>query len=391
MRRFNSIKLIVLTVGILAGCAAVAPPPDEKTPAQLTPVGFDSIPGWRDDDLTLALPALQRSCGRILQRPSSAAFGPLPEAGTYARWQPMCRDFLNLSNPSRVSLRVFFETRFQPYEISAGSNANGLFTGYYEASLRGSLKKHGQYRYPLHLRPADLVMVNLGEFREELKGQRIAGRVVDGNLKPYEDRAAIVSGQWPHNDAALVWVDDPADAFFVQVQGSGVVALDDGSVMRIGYAGQNGHPYYAIGRELIKRGHLQPSNVSMQSIAAWLRAHPSEADEIMNTNKSYVFFKPMTEHGAKGAEGVVLTPGRSIAVDSSKLPFGAPMFVNIAPPAPGKPPIHGLMIAQDTGGAIRGAVRGDVFWGFGPQAEALAGPMKSQGKYWILLPKDKIH
>src|SRR5690606_2794844 len=158
------------------------------------------------------------------------------------------------------------------------------------------------------------------------------GRVKDGNLKPYEDRAAIVSGNWPHNDKVLVWVDNPVDAFFVQVQGSGVVQLDDGTALRIGYAGQNGHVYYAIGRELIKRGHLDKDNVSMQAIRAWLASNPAEAVEVMNTNRSYVFFRELDKEGPEGGEGVVLTPERSIAIDHSKIPYGVPLWVDIAPP-----------------------------------------------------------
>lgn len=367
---------------IMPGCAGVAPQqPDESAPLTLRPVAFRDLPGWGDDDMTQALPALRRSCERIMKAPPEKIFGPVPEAGAYADWRPACASFLALKDASPVALRVFFETRFRPYEVSAAGMTEGLFTGYYEASLRGSEQRRGPYRYPLYLRPDDLVMVDLGEFREELKGQRIAGRVKSGQLKPYEDRAAIVAGKWPHNDKALVWVDDAADAFFVQVQGSGVVTMDDGTELRIGYAGQNGWPYYAIGRELVKRGHLAKEDVSMQAIRAWLGAHPGEADEIMNTNKSYVFFRRLEKEGPEGGEGVVLTPGRSLAVDHSKIPYGVPVWLATA-----EPDLSRLMVAQDTGGAIRGAVRGDVFWGYGPEAEKIAGPMKAKGRYWLLLP-----
>ncbi|MCD8497301.1 MAG: MltA domain-containing protein [Alphaproteobacteria bacterium] len=254
---------------------------------------------------------------------------------------------------------------------------------------KGSRHKHGPYQTPLYTRPDDLVMVNLGEFREELKGQRIAGRVIGGNLKPYETRAQIVEGQWPHNDKAFLWVDSPADAFFVQIQGSGLVEMDTGENIRIGYAGQNGHPYYAIGRELVKRGELTKDNVSMQAIEDWLNTHPGKAEELMNTNRSYVFFKesPDTQGGPTGGENLPLTPLRSLAVDRSLLPYGLPLYVDAAEPVPGYGPFRRLMIAQDTGGAIIGPVRGDVFWGHGQTAEELAGPMKAEGRYWALLPK----
>ncbi|MCC7304996.1 MAG: murein transglycosylase A [Alphaproteobacteria bacterium] len=372
MTRFFIFTFIVLLT------ACVTPPAKEDAKLVLRPAGFSDLPGWGSGDMQGAKLALQRSCVRIMKADPAKNFGSLPEAGAYALWQKLCAELENT-----VDLRSFFESNFRPYAATAEGNPEGLFTGYYEASLKGSLTKHGPYNVPLYARPDDLVMVDLGEFREELKGQRIAGRVRDGNLKPYETRELIVAGQWPHNDKVLVWVDDAVDAFYVQIQGSGIVNLDDGSTLRIGYAGQNGWPYYAIGRELVKRGHLSKENVSMQAIRNWLAAHPSEADEIMNTNKSYVFFKVLEEEGPVGGEGVALTPGHSLAIDRSKIPYGIPVWTDIEYEGG----LRQLMVAQDTGGAIRGAVRGDVFWGYGPGAEELAGPMKAKGRYWLLLPK----
>ena len=381
----------ILFLSVLLLLSACAGAPEQEDPSLiLKPVSFRALPGWKDDNLSHALPAIQNSCERIGKQSADKKVGVLEEAGTYGAWQAACEHFIQAANLDAKSLRYIIEKHFRPYEVRAGDEKEGLFTGYYEASLRGSRTKQGPYRYPLHTRPEDLVMVQLGEFREELKGRRIAGRVINGSLKPYEDRAQIVTGQWPHNDKVLVWVDDPVDAFFVQIQGSGVVELDDGSVMRIGYAGQNGHIYYAIGRELIKREYLTKENVSMQSIRAWLETHPDEADEIMNTNRSYVFFKESDKDGAIGGEGVVLTAGRSLAIDRSKIPYGVPVWVDIQPPVEGKPGLQQLMVAQDTGGAIRGAVRGDVYWGYGKRAEHLAGHMKSQGRYWLLLPRQNI-
>jgi membrane-bound lytic murein transglycosylase A len=284
--------------------------------------------------------------------------------------------------------RQYFETHFTPVAATADGEPEGLFTGYYEASLRGSRTQEGPYRIPLRAKPSDLVMVNLGEFREELKGQRIAGRVKGGLLKPYEDRAAIEDGKLPPDqDRVLFWVDNAVDAFFLQIQGSGVVTLPDGSAVQVGYDGQNGHPYYAIGKELVKRGHLAQSDVSMQAIRSWLAENPVEGRDIMRTNKSYVFFRVLDKDGAIGGEGLPLTAGRSLAIDHSLIPYGVPVFVDLAPPRPQDQRIQRLMVAQDTGGAIRGPVRGDVFWGFGPDAEAIAGPMKSRGRAWFLLPK----
>ena len=232
-------------------------------------------------------------------------------------------------------------------------------------------------------------MVHLGRFREDLSGRRIAGRVVDGTLYPYESRAEIEQGQLTsRNFDPIVWVDDPIDAFFLHIQGSGQVVLRDGEIMRVGYAGQNGHPYYAIGRELIRRGALTREAVSLQSIESWLRANPHEMTDVLHLNASYVFFRELPENGPLGAQNVVLTPGRSLAVDHTKLPYGAPVWLEAEPPVNPHPPLARLMIAQDTGGAIRGAVRGDVFWGAGEKARHLAGKMASQGAYWILLPRN---
>ena len=375
MMRFILFTFLLL----ITACAAA---PEKDAALVLKPVPFSNLSGWARDDIGAVLPALKSSCGRILKKPAGAAFGPIEEAGSYGDWQAPCRALTQTQNP-----RAVIEQYFQPYEARAGAEAEGLFTGYYEATLRGARTKYGPYRYPLYARSDDLVMVQLGDFREDLKGRRIAGRVVGGSLKPYEDRTQIVNGQWPHNDKVLVWVDNPVDAFFVQIQGSGVVELAEGGVMRIGYAGQNGHAYYAIGRELIKREHLTKDNVSMQSIREWLETNPDEADEIMNTNKSYVFFKESEKDGAIGGEGVVLTAERSLAIDRSKVPYGVPIYVDIDPPLDGEQGLQRLMVAQDTGGAIRGAVRGDVFWGYGERAEHMAGHMKSKGRIWLLLPK----
>lgn len=390
----RNIFLPLLVFIFLAACSTAEPPPpvdETKLPLVLTPVDFAALPGWAGDDHAAALAAFDRSCARILRADAARAFSRNIDAGTMGDWQAVC----NARPEARdaQTARQFFETWFTPHSARAdGGSDVGLFTGYYEASLRGSRTRGGAYQYPLHARPDDLVMVELGDFRDELRGQRIAGRVAEGRLRPYEDRARIIAGDWPHADKVLVWVDDPVDAFFLHIQGSGVVQLDDGGIMRVGYAAQNGHVYYAIGRELVKREILPKEEVSMQSIRAWLAANPeSAAQELMNLNRSYVFFHEITGEGPLGAENVVLTPGRSLAVDNGKMAYGVPVWTDIPPPQDGAEPINRLMIAQDTGGAIRGAVRGDVYFGYGPEAEALAGVMKSRGRYWMLLPRVKTN
>lgn len=274
-----------------------------------------------------------------------------------------------------------------------------MFTGYYEPELRGSRTRGGRYTVPLYGRPADLVTVDLGQFRDELKGQRIVGRVRQGALRPYATRAEIEAGALhgiKHEDGGsleLVWVDDAVDAFFLQIQGSGRVVLEDGSVLRVGFAERNGHPYVAIGRELVAQGIMTREQVSMQSIREWLAANPDTAAELMNRNPSFVFFRTLPsstspEDGPFGSEGVPLTPGRSLAVDRNFLPMGLPIWLEADDPINSGQRLRRLLIAQDTGGAIRGPVRGDVFWGFGADAAERAGRMRSAGRYWILLPRD---
>ena len=280
-----------------------------------------------------------------------------------------------------------------PYRVAAGSGA-GLFTGYYEPQLRGSRTRRGPYQTPLYGVPGDLVNVDLGLFRENLKGQRIVGKVTDGRLIPYPPRAEIESvglGQ----AVPILFVDDPIDAFFLQIQGSGRILLEDGTVVRGVYAAQNGRPYTAIGAVLVRRGELSLEEVSMQSIRAWLVAHPAEAQEIMNANASYVFFaeQPIGDPslGAAGAQGVPLTPEASLAVDPTVHALGVPVWLETTAPDPDatKPNriFHRLLVMQDTGGAIRGPVRGDVYWGYTADAGSIAGRMRSEGRMTVLLPR----
>lgn len=372
---------------VLSACSA-----EEKTDKpklNIKEASFSDLPSWGEDNLIKALPAWKKSCTRILKNDPDKLFGPLEVAGTYKDWKFVCQS-INSRSFDNESFQDFLQTYFQPIQILADNNPDGLFTGYYEASLKGSRYKTNQYKYPLHALPQDLVMADLGAFREDLKGRRIAGRIDGNRLKPYESREDIVAGDWPHIDKVLVWVSNPVDAFFLHIQGSGRIQLTQGDVMRVGYAGQNGHPYYAIGRELIKREILEKDEVSMQSIREYLENHPKDAQEIMNTNASYVFFRELDKEGPMGGEGVSLTSLRSLAVDRSLISYGLPLWVDIDEPKQDVGRIRRLMIAQDTGGAIRGPVRGDVFWGYGDKAENMAGAMKSKGRYWALIPKQVL-
>jgi membrane-bound lytic murein transglycosylase A len=356
----------------------------------LEPAAFADLLGWREDAVEEAVPAFLRSCQRIAAQPDGAGLGQ-PWAGTAGDWKEACAAAARLPRGDRAAARQFFETRFRPWVVRNHRNPVGLFTGYYEPLLHGSRKRHGRYKVPIYTRPPELVMVDLGRFREDLKGTRIAGKVKNGSLVPFADRRAIDEGALAGRKLEIVWVDDPIGAFFLHVQGSGRVRLAEGGEMRIGYAAQNGHPYTAIGREMIQRGILTRDTASLQSIRAWLETHPEQMKEILEKDASYVFFQEVKGEGPLGAEGVPLTPGRSLAVDLRYLPLGAPLWLASRMPSPRQeepdPKLRRLFIAQDTGGAIRGIVRGDVFWGFGEEAESLAGRMKHRGRYWVLLPK----
>lgn len=372
----------------------VAPPPSPPPPPRLdlAPARFDQLGGWDEDDPTGALAAFRRSCSAWRPQPADRPLdSDAPWAGTVGDWRSVCAAAARVA-PGAGAARAFFTERFAPVAATNRGDAVGLFTGYYEPTLHGSRRRHGAYTVPLYTRPPELVEVDLGEFREELKGQRIAGRVVRDRLLPFADRAAIDTGALGGRGLELLWVDDAVDAFFLHIQGSGVVVMDDGSEMRVGYAAQNGHPYVAIGRVLVDRGAMALDEVSMQSLRAWLDAHPEEAAEVMADNPSYVFFRRLDTAGPLGAQGVVLTPGRSLAVDRSFHPLGVPVWLDATAPAaaPGEAdrPLRRLLVAQDTGGAIRGPVRGDVFWGPGDEAAEIAGKMKHEGLMWLLLPRE---
>lgn len=373
--------------------AACAPKPPAPPALAFRAAVFSDLPGYAADRVSEALPALARSCARMTPR-NERALDNYERYGSGNDWKAFCSALAALSPGNDAALRRLIETELQPVAVIGDGKAEGLFTGYYEPLVRGSRQKQGRYTVPLYRQPPDLVQVDLGEFRDSLKGQRIAGRVRDGRLRPYEDRGQIDAGALANKNLELVWLDDAADAFFLQVQGSGLVQLDTGAKTRVGFAAQNGHPYVAIGRVMIDRGTISREDVSMQAIRAWLRANPDAAPELLKQNPSYVFFRELPApkddlDGPPGAQGVALVPGRSLAVDRSHHALGLPLWLDAQQPAlpTGDKPLQRLMVAQDTGGAIRGAVRGDVFWGAGAEAESVAGRMKHPGRFWLLLPK----
>ncbi|MFM9970952.1 MAG: murein transglycosylase A [Burkholderiales bacterium] len=280
-----------------------------------------------------------------------------------------------------------------PWRIAtAEGNTQGLVTGYYEPLLRGSRTRQGAFQIPLYSAPDDLLTIDLSAINPELRNMRLRGRIEGRRVVPYFSRAEIDAGTAPLKGKELVWVDDVIEAFFLQIQGSGRIQFNNGDTLRLGYADQNGHPYISIGRVLIEQGELRSSDASMQGIQAWARANPSRLAELLAQNPSYVFFRELPRSssdpnlGPPGALGVALTPQRSIAVDPRFIPLGAPIYLATTRPNKDEP-LNRLVFAQDTGGAIRGAVRADYFWGFGAAAGAEAGRMRQQGRLWLLWPK----
>lgn len=391
---------------VVSGCA-VDPPPPPKPPKPapapkesrltLTPTTFAALPGWTEDNPAQALGAFRRSCDRFRPQPSERVLDNLGAAkdiarlglaGRIADWRPICEAAARLVAPDPDTARAFFEAWLVPYLAADNGNSQGLFTGYYEAELRGARKKGGKYRVPIYAPPRDLVAVDLGRFKGDWKGSRINGRVENGRLVPYHTRGEIENGALDGKADPLLWVDDPMDAFILHIQGSGRVVMEDGSVERIGFAERNGHPYRSIGRVLIKRGELTRHGASMQAIRRWIDANPQKSAGLMAENPSYIFFRRLKgDEGPLGAQGVALTAGRSLAVDHRFVPYGVPLWLETTWPNTPDRPLRRLMVAQDTGGAIKGPVRGDFFWGHGREAAAQAGRMKQKGRYWLLLPR----
>lgn len=388
MRLVRGSLLALVGLLLLAGCAEKKAPEAPPAELTLTAVSFAELPGWEQDRPDAALAAFRLTCGRWSKLADDRGVGGQNDlAGTLGAWRSACAEARRTTDA-----RLFFETQFTPFAAANHADREGLFTGYYEPLLHGSRSQGGTYRYPLYRRPADLVSVDLGQFDPELKGRRIGGRVEDGRLVPYADRAAIDRGALNGRGLELLWVDDSVDRFFLEIQGSGQVRLPDGATVRVGYADQNGRPYRAIGKDLIEIGAIPREQMSMQAIRGWLEANPGEAPGMMARNPSVVFFTELKDlaaaDGPLGAQGVPLTPGRSLAVDRKFLPLGAPIWLDTTAPTPGgDQPLRRLVIAQDTGGAIRGPVRGDLFWGAGTEAEHLAGHMKSPGRLYLLLPR----
>ena len=342
----------------------------------LRAVSYEELPGWAGDDLSQLWPAFLVSCEVLIRR---------------SGWLEVCSDAQQMNGADSVAIRNFFESRFVPHQVrNPDGSVSGTVTGYYEPLLRGSRTRGGLFQTPLYRPPPDLLTVDLGGLYPELKNMRLRGRLSGNKVVPYFTRAELEQKGLPQG-TELVWVDNAIDAFFLQVQGSGRILLDESKeTIRLAYADQNGHPYKSIGRYLIDRGELRLKQASMQGIKAWAAANPHRLQELLNANPSVVFFREEAiidaSKGPRGALGVPLTERRSVAIDPQFITLGAPVFLSTTQPNSDQP-LRQLMMAQDTGGAIRNPVRADFFWGFGHEAGELAGKMKQAGQMWLLLPR----
>lgn len=346
--------------------------------AQYTEVNYYSLPGWSKGDQSESLEALKHSCEKILTTSSKK----LSYSNRLA-WQKACKEITKLpDNLGDDKARSFLNETFIPYQITYQGENEGLFTGYFEPAYQGSRTQTAYYKIPIYKRPDNLIM------RKTKSGKYQYGRMVNGKFERYYSREDIAKHNYFTKKDVIAWVHDRVDRVFLQIQGSGRIVFPDGSDILVSYNGQNGWPYKPIGRLLLQWGVISREDMSMQNIKKWLKANPNRVDEVLNYDPSFVFFKVKKEDTLVGAEGTPLTPGYSMAVDWRYTPYGTPIWLDSHYPTPsGNKPLNRLLIAQDTGGAIRGPIRGDVFWGNSDQAEYTAGHMKSSGRIWVLLPK----
>lgn len=327
---------------------------------QLHPMDFQTLSGWQDDNHAAAYKSFRRSCSYWRKQPDSRPMKGRFELGQLGDWKRLCN--IEVSSGQE---KQFFERWFKPYGVNENGSFKGLFTGYFIPQLRGSYTKSERYNIPIYKKPSS----------SQLRRQT---------------RTQIYNGGLENKGLELLWVDNIIDAYFMEVQGSGRVLMEDGHLQGVSYAGKNGQAYFAIGKALVDSGEIAREDISMQTIRAWIEQHPDAGLDLMKKNRSFVYFR-LTEvksnEGAVGAMGQPLTAQRSLAIDRKHLPLGIPIWLEAEHPVDKSQNIENLVMAQDTGGAIKGAIRGDFYWGEGDEAGEMAGPMKSSGRYYLLLPR----
>ena len=370
------IYIFIITTLFFTGCTMkeevvvpkeekIVPPPVKPTTENMKAVSFTEIEGFYKDDLNHALEVFKKDCKKSKK---NELFTEVCEKAE-----------------SEIDGKKFFTLYFQPYKLlDENSSDEGLITGYYEPLLYGSLKKTSRYKYPLYKTPKDMYIVDFTSIYPDLKTYKLRGKLVGNKVLPYDSREEIEKNPSKELEP-IVYVDNKVDVFLLHVQGSGKVLLDTGELINVGYAEQNGRKFKGIGMYMLNKGYITKDELSAQGMKKYLDKNPSKADEVLNQNESYVFFQ-RSNQGATGSLGTPLTAKRNIAVDRSVIPLGMPVFLNTTNPVD-KKPINQLMVAADVGGAIKGKVRADFFWGFGDSAFDYAGRMKEKGKMYVLMPK----
>lgn len=366
--------------------------PERKLEGGVVPVTYQALPGWAEDDLARVWESFIHNC-KGLMRPISGQL-TLPARAAPRVWQPVCdaAQRAGIHGDDKAAVRSFIEAHLQPWRLldTAGKPASNTVTGYYEPQVRGARRQGGDYQWPLYETPSDLLTIDLGSVYPELAGKRIRGKLDGQRVVPYDTRADIAASS-SRQPPAIAWIDDPVEAFFLQIQGSGRVLLPNDKVIRLAYDNHNGRPYASIGQWLVDQGEMTLAQASMANIKQWARNHPNRVQELLNANPAMVFFREeaVTDPnlGPKGAYGIALTPERAVAVDPAFVPLGTPLYLSTTQPA-SQQPLRRLVFAQDTGAAIKGAARVDYYWGTGEQAGQQAGRMKQKGDVWLLWPRD---
>ena len=364
---YKSLSVFVFCTLMVSACTT-------RPPGIGDPVEWSSLQSWASDNQSDVWNGFLKSCQKL----------------RHEQWQRVCLLAKNSGDLNDAEAREFFESNFDVRPVYAeGGVTQGLITGYYEPLLKGSWDRSEEFRYPLYGVPKDLLIVDLGGVYPQLKDLRLRGKLDGNKVVPYYDRARLDDDQDLLQGTEILWVNSLVDLFFLHVQGSGRIQLTDGSTVAVGYAEQNGHPYRSIGKVLIQMGELEKEEVTLFTIKDWLKSNPTRLNEVLSKNPSYIFFelRDAEADGPVGSLNVTLTPERSIAVDRNVIPLGAPVWLQTTLPNEQQSPLNKLMLAQDTGGAIKGHVRADVFWGRGEEAEKMAGLMKQQGELFVLLPK----
>ncbi len=362
MRFFGQIIFSGIFCLLLASCIPGSSNYDGTGDLRLRPVTYSSLPGWNADGHASALASFLVSCGPISRQSARENFGPTPAFGRVGKWQAICRRAQRVRTTDQAA-KIFFENSFEPYAVGG----TGTFTGYYEVAVRGSRSRRGAYQFPVYGTPSDL-------------------------QHPYYSRAQIDSGALAGRGLEILYLASVADVFLLHVQGSGAISLPDGSVTRVSFSGHNGRGFKSISSAMRAAGYnSEIEGATMLDYRRWLNQNPRQAVSIIQANPRYIFFAEHNNSGPLGALGVPLTPGRSLAIDKSYIGLGTPIYLNtyFADPDANDDPtrLRRLVIAQDTGSAIKGPVRGDFYWGTGEEALKYAGRMKEQGSYTLLLPR----